>query len=85
MEVSAPALEFRDERVVVGMRADPIPDGGVARADADGAPVETDAGRIDRLRSVYAFELQAGMPRVAEPDNVALSRLFLNVPRKFAQ
>lgn len=62
-----------DETVVVGVRADEKPQGGIAGEDANSSPVESDANGEDRLRRMDLFELEAGVPRIAHPDEVGLA------------
>ncbi len=71
-----------DESVVVCVRADEIPQGSIAGADTDSAPVETDARRENRLGGVDLLELETGVPRVSHPSAICLECLLLDMGRK---
>lgn len=70
-----------DELVVVCMGADEIPHGRIACADTDSSPVESDAGRENRLGRVDLLELKTRVPRVTRPGVVCLECQLLGLGR----
>lgn len=57
-------LQLPQERVVVGVRADPEPHKGVTVAHRESAVTEPDAGGVDRAGGVNLLEAEARTGRV---------------------
>jgi hypothetical protein len=71
-----------DKSVVVGVRTDEIPKGGISSSDTDSPPIETDPRRENRLGRMDLLKLETRVPRVSHPNSVGLESLLPDVRRK---
>jgi hypothetical protein len=72
-------LQRSEELIVLGVRADPEPNGGLAVDERERAVSEPDAGSVDRLTRMHLFEMKARMVWVVREAPIGLTGTALDV------
>lgn len=76
------SLQRLNKTIVVCVRADEVPNGGVSGADTDCAPTKTDTNRENGLSCVDLLKLKPRVPRISQPCAVCAEGQLQNIWRK---
>jgi hypothetical protein len=74
--------EIPNERIVIGVGADPEPDHLVPGPHANRSPAQSDSNGVDRLSRVNGFEAETWVIGILSPKPVSGSGVLLDFTRK---